>query len=760
MFPFLRKLQLVILVTVLSSTLANATTWYVDNTATGSKNGTSWANAWTSLSSISGVKGGDTVYISGGPSGSSQTYSVSSWAPAGGSSGNIITYQIGQDSLHNGTAIFSGSGTFLNPSSYTAIVGDAGDGKMHFQANGYVTIIWWNSGNLTKVRVGYVNFGQVGSNGANPEDVMFLDSVSAFEFDHNYIFMTSPTGNSWIYMITTDGTWDGTRIHDNTVQAYNYYRLGPDFIESGTSTGFSVYNNKFSAVNNSAFSNNGQHQDGWQDTGGSSYIKIYGNVMENLGNSCIFADGYYGGFTHLWIYNNVGYMSSTVINGWYPEGITIRPDGDSSTKAFSDVQVFNNLMADMQTEFAVAEGANIYGSGYSATFANCSIANNISINTGVGSPGGGIQYDSGISAADNVNLNIASDNGDFATYSEYSANNNFEITSSASSLISGGANESSYFTTDLNGDSRPSSGAWSIGPYILGSTVTTNPPTTNPPPAASLTVSPITQNASDVDPTTAGVQVYEGTVVTYSGTATETGTNTVSWKWTYTVNGGASVTYQSGTGTVPSVQFDYATGTGGNTYVWTLTASDGVNNASSSITTGVETPPVANTSLTFQATAGTITAPFTVTGNYISQSVQTTVISSAGEDAFNFTITNAGNYVIQALVNAPGDSANSFYVNIDAQPVDPTMCWDIFPLTTNFEQRIVSWRGTGTDTNNQYVPKIFNLATGAHQIIFAGREPGTELESFSILELPATPLDLHVLPTVSSNAPNFSAVAQ
>src|SRR5580693_2794847 len=130
--------HLLLLITLVSAVTATATTWYVDSSATGSKNGTSWANAWSSLSSISGVKAGDVVYISGGVSGSSHTYSVSgSWTPPGGSSGNPITYQIGQDSSHNGTAIFSGSGYAFTPANYTVISGDAGDGGMHFAVSGY-----------------------------------------------------------------------------------------------------------------------------------------------------------------------------------------------------------------------------------------------------------------------------------------------------------------------------------------------------------------------------------------------------------------------------------------------------------------------------------------------------------------------------------------------------------------------------------------------------------------------------------------------
>ncbi len=58
-----------------------AANWYVDSSAQGASNGTSWSNAWTNFSQITGVSGGDTIYISGGASGSSKTYSVSTVTP-------------------------------------------------------------------------------------------------------------------------------------------------------------------------------------------------------------------------------------------------------------------------------------------------------------------------------------------------------------------------------------------------------------------------------------------------------------------------------------------------------------------------------------------------------------------------------------------------------------------------------------------------------------------------------------------------------
>jgi hypothetical protein len=266
----------------------------------------------------------------------------------------------------------------------------------------------------------------------------------------------------------------------------------------------------------------------------------------------------------------------------------------------------------------------------------------------------------------------------------------------------------------------------------------------NPPP----TVSAITQTGSDVDSVTPGLQIYSGSVIQYSGSASDPKGLLLTWQWIYTVNGGSEVVFQSGTGTVASVSFNYATGTAGNTYIWKLRVSNGIATAESDLTVGVEAPPLPSGTLTFQATSGTIAAPFVITsglagGGYISQAAETG-ITNGGQAVYNFTITNAGNYVIQATVNAANDGANSFYVNIDAQPQDPSMIWDV-TVTTGFEQQLVSWRGNGTDVSDQFVPQIFNLTAGTHRLIIVGREANTQLQSLSILQLPPTPQNLRII---------------
>ena len=261
------------------------------------------------------------------------------------------------------------------------------------------------------------------------------------------------------------------------------------------------------------------------------------------------------------------------------------------------------------------------------------------------------------------------------------------------------------------------------------------------------TVSAVAQNAADVDPNTSGIQVYEGTVVQYSGSASDANGNALTWQWIYTVNGGAEVVYQSGTGAVTPASFSYGAGTAGRTYLWKLRVSDGVATAESQLSVGISAPPVVGTGISYEAEAGAITAPFTSAGGSISQST-TTDLAGGGRAVYTFSVTNAGEYAIQAYVNAPGLTENSFYLNIDAEPQDPAMAWDILPPTVGFENRLISWRGNGTADANELVPKFFNLSQGTHQLIIIGREANVQLDRFVIFKRPSAPGNLRSLASV------------
>jgi hypothetical protein len=121
--------------------VCNATDWYVDNAASGSNSGTSWTNAWRGFSNIKwlSVLPGDTIYISGGPSGSRKTYAEKLSVGTSGKNGLPITISVGKDSGHNGTVRITGtSGGFVavNISSKNWIVIDGqsgGDGQQHIE---------------------------------------------------------------------------------------------------------------------------------------------------------------------------------------------------------------------------------------------------------------------------------------------------------------------------------------------------------------------------------------------------------------------------------------------------------------------------------------------------------------------------------------------------------------------------------------------------------------------------------------------------
>jgi hypothetical protein len=140
----------------------------------------------------------------------------------------------------------------------------------------------------------------------------------------------------------------------------------------------------------------------------------------------------------------------------------------------------------------------------------------------------------------------------------------------------------------------------------------------------------------------------------------------------------------------------------------------------------------------FPASAATLTAPMVLTNDYFFLNSDQAEVTNGGKAVFNFTTTNAGDYVLESLVNAPDESSNSFFLNIDAMP-DDAMIWDV-EVTTNFEQRVADWRGNGSDSaSDEFAPKRFTLTPGAHQIIIVGREPGTELKSITIRPAPPQP---------------------
>ena len=282
---------------------------------------------------------------------------------------------------------------------------------------------------------------------------------------------------------------------------------------------------------------------------------------------------------------------------------------------------------------------------------------------------------------------------------------------SGSPAIGAGYNLSSSFATDLAGAARPASGTWDLGAYVHAPSVTI-PPTvalTSPVNGASYSAPAAINLAASVTAnghTITQVRFYNGS--TLLGSAT-TAPYALAWN-----NVAASIYGLSATAVYDA----------GSTVV-------------SPSTTVSVTNLIASADLSFASTSGTISAPFYVTNGAIAQPAYTGV-TAGGQAVYTFNISAAGHYTVSVSVNAASQDYNSLFLNIDAQPTDPTMIWDI-PVTTGFTSKTVSWRGNGVVSSTspsgltaQFAPKVFNLSTGVHRLIIRGRESNTLLGTITI----------------------------
>ena len=735
---------------------APATNWYVDNAAAGSGNGTNWANAWTSFASVvwgaSGVKAGDTLFVSGGNV--SKTYVASGHGMltvgASGTSGSRITLRVGQDAGHNGNVVFNANGYM-----YPVLIGSGRDyvtldgrynGAIHLFVTNCSQASFWAGNDNCGVNVSYANYPAVlGVDISTPAVGIHGIYGNGGEFAYNNIHDIRE--ESGIRLVLRNGSsttnYDLTTIHNNTIQVNQAGGSGADGI-SGC-RGLTIYSNTIYGASGTLITTS-QHQDLIQVQ--AHYVKIFNNDLYDGGDSMIDQDNQTAGFSYggdLSVFNNT--LRETNGKGGLR---ALRIYHNTLLGSVQNLYIDNNTFVDMATKtdsmsYGIAIG---FYNGSGSTFNNVHIRNNIFYNCGHSNSVPVVELTGFTTTGMDADYNLinagSSGNGSFpftqahgrtaapsfVSYTPGGANNDLNL-SNSDTAAKDNAETLSTFSFDKDNTLRPQGSAWDIGAYEFRTGVSLPP-----------TVSAIIQSGVDVDPITPGIQVYSGSVQQYSGSASDPSGLPLTWQWIYTVNGGAEVVFNSGTGTVASASFNYTTGTAGNIYVWKLRVSNGGATAESSLTVGVETPPAGT--LTFQATSGTITAPFAVTGGYISQSVQTG-LTGGGQAVYAFTITNAGNYMIQALVNAGNSGANSYYVNIDAQPQDPGMIWDM-PVTSGFEQRIISWRGNGTDVSNQFVPQIFNLTAGTHQLIIVGREANVQLQSLSVLKTVLPPPNLRVAP--------------
>ncbi len=441
-----------------------ATNWYVDSAASGSNNGTSWANAWTSLSGISSsVAPGDTVYISGGTT--SQTYKVSGWTPRSGNSSGVITYQVGQDAGHNGTVIFSGGTNWLSGAfQYVTISGDVNnDGRYHIQVQNYSDFVWLaTSGTVSHVILRRVWFV------AAKAGIRFAGATTnAVEFDSIKMDKVYYGSNGWAddMIFGLAGNAFGTNsIHDSdfSIQANSSDSAwGDDGLK--WPSGLSFYRNHVKVNLTSAYPQGGgaQHSDIFQM--GGNYMKIYDNVFEDVGESIIYQDNFdqVANVKGVYIYNNL-FVNSHAPGSDVARGIDIQPESGGVGTTFTDVIIANNDFIDW------TRGVFLVRFDQISSCTNCLVENNIAYNSPIG-------YATSTVPAVVVSNNVTG-SVNFVAYAQFAAaTNDLHLTSDNPTVIGQGLNLSNYFTTDKDNNVRASTGGWDIGAYASGSKL--EPPT-------------------------------------------------------------------------------------------------------------------------------------------------------------------------------------------------------------------------------------------------------------------------------------------
>lgn len=410
-------------------------TKFVSQSATGSNNGTSWANAWTNVSSIgwSGLAPGDVVCVAGG------TYSGSINTGASGTSGNPITVR--RATASDATC---GSGTAGWSSAFDAQVLFGGINLK----NNYVTIDG-SVGNGFKMNLANSSGSPSAIGVSGPTNGVVL----------RYIEVAGPCGTTACNQNGDSrsinlNNWNGSSydLQNNMTIQYANLHGSCTILWTAHSTGLIIEHSRFADSADSTPGNPNCHPNviAEQDSTGTTFRY---NEVTNWQVEGIMACPN-GGCSSSWdIYGNLWHDP---MSGSYPRVL------ESQGNTNGPYHLYNNTFVNIS--YAIADTAN--GGAFSSDSAG---RNNIYWNASVsGLPGNDYDLCNKSCGESNGQTYTATDL--FASYTSQ----NYQLAKATNA----GTTLPSPYNIDLDGNTRGADGVWDRGAFEFGGTSTKpNPPT-------------------------------------------------------------------------------------------------------------------------------------------------------------------------------------------------------------------------------------------------------------------------------------------
>lgn len=384
----------------------DAANWYLNAAAAGTGAGTSWDNAWTKPGDVvwgaSGVKAGDTLFISGGNA--SRNYLNALSIGASGTPGKPITVRVGQEPGHNGVAILPAIGIgvrqhiiidgsrdagFKPPTSVWQIDGISQNiGIRVTNPTGSAVFISGAGGENNTIR--WVEVGPVGT-AANIGDVhgiqlLNLVRMSNLLIEYCWIHDVQNDGINLNSVMVNPADWDAFQVRWCLIE-----RTGDDGIQSvrnGFTLSHSFLRDHYLELYNG-------HPDHLQLSGVSSqYLKVVNNIFRNKANSLIIGEHYVmedGLLGPMLVAGNVFYNTRDwIYKGIQAYGATFdawRPNSDVSVNraTWTNLFVLNNTFYYQSTvplKIGRAEPSGGTRSVWNLVVTNSGLYNNLLVDCG------------------------------------------------------------------------------------------------------------------------------------------------------------------------------------------------------------------------------------------------------------------------------------------------------------------------------------------------------------------------------------------